>query len=131
MGKLRIFYIVSLAILGVLIIFAVLRPMTAGKKYSEVQQEQLLQTENGCAIRFVITNHEGEDKAYTVKVSFGSYQFSQDVLIPDGNTFTYVHNLNPEQVTVGDIHFVIYKEGETAPFEQLTYHLKQAESNEP
>ncbi len=49
MSKLRIAYIASLVVLGVLVLFAVLRPMTSEEKYSEVQQKQLVQDgERGC-----------------------------------------------------------------------------------
>jgi hypothetical protein len=123
MSKLRLFYIASLVILGVLLVFAVFRPLATGSEYSEVQREQLLQTENGYIIQFAIINHEGDDGQYTINVSFDNYQFSQDVLIPDGEMFIYAHHIHKDQITEENVNLAIYKEGEPTPFEQVTYYL--------
>ena len=66
MSKPRIIYIVSLVILVALIGFTMLYPVTIGNKYSKVTNEQLLETENEYLIQFDISNHDGEDKRYTV-----------------------------------------------------------------
>ena len=59
MSMVRVFYILSLVILAVLIAFTVFRPMASGDKYSEVQKEQLLETESKWIIQFAIYR-EGE-----------------------------------------------------------------------
>ena len=123
MSKLRVFYILSLLILGVLLVFTVFRPLAMGSGYTEVQREQLVQTESGYIIQFAIINHEGEEKQYTIRISFDSYQYSQDILVPDGKTFTYAHQLYPDRITEGKVNLNIYKEGESTPFEQITYYL--------
>jgi hypothetical protein len=124
MSRLRLVYITSLVILGVLMVSTILPPLATGSKYSEVQREQLLQTENGYIIQFDIVNHEGEDRQYTVRVSFDSYQYAEDVSIPDGSGFTYVHHVFTDRMTEGDVSLAVYKEGEIFPFEQAIYHLK-------
>jgi len=97
--------------------------MAKGEEYSEIAKEQLLQTENEYIIEFHILNHESEARSYTVKVSFDSYQYSEDVLIPDGRIFTYIHHIYPDRMTEGDVSFAIYKEGEDTPFEEITYYI--------
>jgi hypothetical protein len=124
MPRLRIVYILSLVILGVLIAFAVFRPMIGGGEYSEVQKEQLLQTENEWIIQFNIVNHEGRDQKYTITVVVDGKQYSEKVLIHDGRIFTYIHHIYPDRVSDGDVSFAIYKEGEATPFEEVTYYLK-------
>ena len=124
MPRLRIVYILSLVILGVLIAFTVFRPMIGGGEYSEVQKEQLLQTENEWIIQFNIVNHEGRDRNYTITVVVNGKQYSEKVLIHDGRIFTYIHHIYPDRVSDGDVSFAIYKEGEATPFEKVTYHLK-------
>ena len=122
MSKLRIFYIVSLVILGVLV-FNLLRPMATGGNYSEVSREHLLRTEDKYIVEFNIMNHEGEDKSYTINVLIDGKLYSEDVLILDGKLFTYSHHIYPDRITEGNVRFAIYKEGEAVPFEEITYYL--------
>ncbi|MBI3041027.1 MAG: hypothetical protein HYY80_05205 [Chloroflexi bacterium] len=124
MSKLRISHIASLVILGILLVFTVFRPIATGGKYSEVSREQLLQTEAEYIIQFDIINREGEAKKYTIKAVVDDYRYSEDVIIPDGRKFTYIHHIYPGRITAGNISFTIAKEGEDSPFEQITYHLK-------
>ena len=124
MSRLRIIYITSLVILAVLIAFTVFRPMAVGEKYSEVQKEQLLQTESEWIIQFAIINHEGRDQNYTINVLVGEELFTQKVTIRDGRQFSYVHHIRRDMLTDGDVSFTIYKEGAATPFEETTYHLK-------
>ncbi len=124
MLKLRIIYIASLIILGVLIVFAVLRPMSTGREYSEVQQAQLLEKEDQWIIEFNIINREGKDANYTIKVLTDGKQYTQSVLIKDGRMFTYIHHFYPERLTNNEVSFAVYKEGESTPIEQATYFLR-------
>lgn len=124
MPKLKIFYILSLIILGVLV-FTLFRPMATGEKYSEVLRESLLKTEAGWIIQFDITNREGKDQNYDIKVVVdGKVQHQQGFMIRAGWTYIYMHHLRSDMLNSGDVSFIIYKEGEDIPFEQITYHLK-------
>jgi len=123
MSRLKIVYIASLVILGVLIAFTVFRPMAVGGEYSTVQRAQLLETEDQWIIQFDIINHEGEDKNYTITVLVDGKQYNESVLIPDGRMFTYIHHVYPDRITDGDVRFTVYKEGEATPLEEATYHL--------
>jgi len=124
MSKLRIIYIASLVILGVLIAFTIFRPMVAGEKYSEVQKEQLLEREGEWIIQFVIINHEGRDQKYTINVLVSEKSYTDTMLIPDGAKSSYTFHIRHNTITDGDVSFAIYKEGEATPFEQITYYLK-------
>lgn len=124
MSKLRIIYVVALVILAVLIAFTVFQPMATGDKYSEVQKEQLLETESEWIIQLVIINHEGRDQNYTINVLVDEKLFTESVLIRDGRRFSYIHHIRRDMLTDGDVSFTIYKEGEATPLEQATYHLK-------
>lgn len=124
MSKLRIIYILSLVILGVLIAFTVFKPIATGKEYSEVQQEQLLQVGDQWIIKFNIINHEGKDVNYTIKVLVDEKLYNQPVLIKDGGVFTAIHHIYPDRLTEGEVSFAVYKEAEETPIEQATYYLK-------
>ncbi len=120
----RLIFVVSLAILGVLVGFALIRPATAGQEYSEVSREQLIRVANDYVVQFDIMNHEGEDRMYSINVSINGNKYSQDILILNGKKFTYAHHVYSEQLVNKDVSFAVYKEGESQPFEQITYHLK-------
>jgi len=124
MPKLRIIYIVSLVILGVLVAFTVFRPMATGEEYSEVQRAQLLEREDQWIIEFDIINREGKDMSYTIRVLTNGKQYTESVLIKDGRMFTYIHHFYPERLTKKEVSFAVYGEGESTPIEQATYYLK-------
>ena len=123
MSKLRIFYIVSLIILGVLVVFAVFRPMATGEEYSEVSRASLLQTENGWILQFDILNREREDRSYTIEVSVDGKLSTATVSIRDGEQYTYVRQIRSEMLSEGVVSYTIYKEGENTAFEQGTYYI--------
>ncbi len=124
MSKLRIVFVISLVILGVLVVFTVFRPMTSGEKFSEVSREGIIQGEDEWIIEFDIINREGEDTNYIINWSTGGETYTQKVLIRDGKKFTSIYNFYPETVKEGKAHLVIYKEGEATPFEEATYYIR-------
>lgn len=125
--KLRIFYTLSLVILGVLLASTVFHPLAAGGGYSEVQREGLIEAEDGWIIQFDLINCEGREQYYTIRVVVNDGKpYEEDVLLIHDRKFRFVrripsHELNGEQNKVA---FAIYKEGEDTPFEQATYYLK-------
>lgn len=123
MPKLKIIYIASVIMLGVLVGFTIFRPMATGEEYSEVQRAQLLEKEEQWIIQFDIINHEGEDMDYIIEVLVDEQQYAESVLIPNGRTFTYIHHIYPDEVTKGDVGFAVYKQGESVPIEQATFFL--------
>jgi len=123
MSKLRIVFIISVVILAVLIGSVILSPMTTGNKYSEVQQEQLLKTDKEWIIEFKILNHEGKSRKYTITGLIDGQTRQEEVSIPNGSRFTYIHHIYPAQIIEKTVTFAIYKEGEDIPFEQITYHI--------
>lgn len=124
MSKLGIIYIGSLGILAVLLVFTVFQPMATGDKYSEVQKEQLLETESEWIIQVDIINNEGRDQNYTINVLVDEILYTDSILIRDGAKFSYIHHIRRDTIINGDVSFTIYKEGEAAPFEKVIYYLK-------
>ena len=124
MPKLRIIFIASLVILGVLIAFTVFRPMATGEEYSEVQRAQLLEREDQWIIEFDIINREGKDTSYTIKVVSDGKSYTESVSIRNGGMFTYIHHFYPDKLTKKEVSFAVYREGESTPIEQATYYLK-------
>jgi len=111
-------------ILGVLIGFAVFKPMATGGEYSEVAREQLLEKEDQWIIELHILNHEGEDANYIINVLVDGELCTESVLIGSGQLFKYIHHIYKDRLESGEVSLAIYKDGEDTPFGEGTYHLK-------
>jgi len=122
--RLRIVFIISLLILGLLVVFTVFRPMETSEEYSGVVQESIIQAEDEWIIQFTITNREAEDASYLINWSTaGEIYNSKTVLIKKGRTFTNIHHVYPEKVKEGKVKLEIYKEDRSVAFEQATYYV--------
>ena len=127
MFKLRIIYIVSLVILGVLLVFTVFRPMATGMEYSEVQRGSLLKTGDGWIIQFNLVNREGKQQKYNILVSIDDGKpYKTEALLKHDRIFTFIRRIPSHELSseTGKATFTIYKEGETTPFEEVIYYLK-------
>ena len=127
MSRLKIIYILSLVVLGVLLVFTVFRPMATGTEYSEVQRESLLKTDNGWIIQFNLINCEGREQKYTIFVSVDDGKpYKEEVLLKEGRKFTFVRRINSNELSGEESKatFTVYKEGEATPFEEITYFLE-------
>jgi hypothetical protein len=124
MSRLKVVFVISVVILGVLIGSVMLSPVTARVKYSEIQQEQLLKTDTEWIVEFKILNHEGDKKKYTITQLADGKSDKTEVTILEGRKFTYIYHVYPEQLADKVVTFAIYKEGEPTPFEQITYHIE-------
>ncbi len=124
MSKSRIFYILSLVILGVLLVFTVFRPVATGEEYSQVSRESLLQTEDGWIIQFDTMNREAQDTTYIIDVVVNDKPFRESFLIQSGGVYRYIHHINSREITNGKVSIAVFKEGEVDPFEYGTYYLK-------
>ena len=124
MSKLRIFYILSLVILGVFLVFTVFRPMVTGEEYSQVLREQLLEKEDQWVIELHILNHEGQDTNYTINVVSDEVLCTDTIPIRPGRVFKYIVHIYKDKLEEGKVSLTVCKEGEDTPFEQTNYYLK-------
>ena len=125
MLKLRIIFIASLLILGVLLAFTLFRPITVGQKFETLIRESIIQEEDEWIIQINIINKEDKITDYTIEWSTGEETYySERVSIKNGRTFTNIHHVYPETVREGEINLTIYKAGEPTPFEQSTYYIR-------
>ena len=123
MRGLRLFYIVCLVILGGGLIL-LLCFTTRGEQFTEVRRDQLIQQEEEWILQFDIINHEETDTNYTVNLLVGEKEYSSDVTVKKGRTFTYIHHIQPETARGGEILLTVYREGESTPVKQTTYFVK-------
>ena len=123
-SRLRIVFVISLVILGVLAGLAVFRPLVTGREYSAVARESVLQEEDQWIIQFDIINQEEKDMNYNLVWSSGGETYTESVLVGKGRIYSHIRHIYLDTVKEGKVNLTIYKEGEATPFEQLTYYLK-------
>ena len=123
-SKLRIAYVLSLALLGVLAGLAVVRPLVTGREYSAIGRESVLQEEYQWVIQFDIINHQATDMNYSLVWTNGGEAYTEEVLVGKGRVYSHIHHIYLDTVKEGKVNLTIYEEGETTPFEQLTYYFK-------
>ena len=125
MLKLRIIFVASLLVLGVLLAFTLFRPITVGQTFETLTRESIIQGEDEWIIQIDIINKEGEDTNYIINWSTGGKTYySERVSLRIGRGFTNIHHVYPETVREGEIHLTIHKDGEPTPFEQSTYYVR-------
>ena len=124
MTKLRIVFIASLVIMGVLVALTVFRPMISGEKLSVVSHESIIETEDEWIIEVAIINREGKDTWYTFNWSTGGDTYNEKVWLKDGRKFKFIYHCYPHTVKEGKVQLIIYKEGEATPFEECTYYIR-------
>ncbi|MFC2013069.1 hypothetical protein ACFLUE_02140 [Chloroflexota bacterium] len=123
MSKLKITYIITLLILGILVVFTIFRPMASEDTFTEVTKESIIQLEDEWVIQMDIINREGKTSNYIINWSSGEQTITDRLVIKDKYTFTYIYHVLPEAVVDGQVRLEIYKEGEATPFEQVTYYV--------
>ena len=123
MSRLRIAYVLSLAVLVVLLGFAVGHPMVSGTGSSEVLRQQLLQTEDEWIVQLDIVNREGRDVTYAIDISVNGQPYSHIAVLEDGQHYGYAHHIYKARVGQGDATLAVYKDGTAAPIGQTSYHL--------
>ena len=125
MSKLKIFFILSLVLLGVLLGFTVVKPMTTLDKFSAIASESIIKKEHEWIIVISIINKEDEPVIYSIAWSSGGEVYnSKHVLIKSGRTFTDMHYVYPETAKDGKINLTIHKGDDPTPVEQSTYYVK-------
>ena len=124
MKKLKILYILSMVVLGLLVALTVFRPMAIGRQYTEVQQQSLVRRDDGWLIKLDILNHEGKDVTYNIDVLVDGQLTTSTVLVRSEKAFTYIKEVALSMVTAGNVSVTVSKEGDSAPIEAATYYLK-------
>lgn len=126
MSKLRIAYLVSLAMLAALMALAAFRPMSAEREYSEVLRQGVLKGNGEWLVQLEMVNHEGRTVDYVVDALVAGKHNDVRFSVRDGFVYRYVHQIPYDSLGSGRATFTIYKDGETAPFDTFSYYLDQS-----
>jgi len=122
---LRIVYIFSLFVLGVLIVYTFFRPLAASQEYSAIQKEHLIKTQDGWVMQFHLINQSNEAVMYILKVILNNdHSFEESVFIEAKKDFSYERTIRADMVQEKRIRIVVFKEEETSPLDEAVLYLK-------
>lgn len=122
---LKVIYILSLAVLGILLILTFFQPRATGREYSTVQKEQVIKTKIGWEIQFELVNVQEENNTYEINEMLDTgVSYRGSATIPGGGAYVFTHHIYSDDVVEGKVNYLIYKNNELEPVEKLTYFLK-------
>lgn len=124
MSRLRIMYIASLCILG--IILASIVYLIPGKttKYKEITRAEMIKLDKGWVIQMDLNNPDEQDRDYNISVKAGSEQpENEDAVIKPDSKFRYSCGTDPEQQQ--SVTLKVYRKGDEAlPWVQEIHHYE-------
>ena len=121
--RLRIVFVISLVILGLLAGFAAFHPFATGKQYSSIARESVLQTDDQWIIQFDIINQEDQDLNYNLFLSKSGNITTENVLVGKGRVYSHIRHIYLNTLKDTTVNLTVYKGGETSSFERVVYHL--------
>ena len=122
MSRLRLIFILSLVILaGVFISTIYFIP--SGQSHTESKRAQIIEGKNEWILQYDIVNSKERDIEYTILVTVDDVVYTDSTVVKPGNTYTYIHHIDPQQLEEGKVTFALYEEGKAKPIEQVTYHI--------
>ena|SRR3990172_1755962 len=124
MSKLRIFYVLSIGILGVLAGLAIFRPLVSGQEFSAIARESVLEEDDQWIIQFDIINREETDMNYRMVWTSGEETYTETVTVSTGKIYSHIRHIYKGALPEVSVNMTLFKESDPAPFEQVTYHLK-------
>ena len=122
MSKLRLIFILSLVTLAGVFISAVFL-LSSGQDYPESHRAQFIHDGNDWILQYDISNRQETETEYTIHISIDDAFFSDRTIVMPGKTYTYIHHINPRQLTEGKVTVTLYEEGRAEPVAQNTYYL--------
>ena len=122
MKPLRITYLVSLGILGVILAAILYSIPGESTKYKEVSRSELIKLEKGWVIQLDLNNSGESDEKVNISVKAGDTDSDmQSALIVPNSNFRYSYGAAPE---LGDtVSFKVYQDGgDQVPWVQEFHH---------
>lgn len=123
--KVKFFFILSMVIMVVLLIFAFIYPLTDVSEYITVQREQLLNTPEEWILQFDLINHERDTAYYRISIKVNNGKtYQETVRVPEKGVFTYTHHIEKIGIKEGEVKAAIFEEKRSILLEEATYYLK-------
>ncbi|MFC1871144.1 hypothetical protein ACFLYF_01900 [Chloroflexota bacterium] len=122
MPRLRLLFILSLITLAGVFI-AVLFLIPPGEGYPESSKAQIIHDGDVWIIQYDIINQRETDTEYTIHVNIDDVFYSDSTIVTPGRIYTYIHHINPQEISEGRVTVTLYEAGRAEPVEQNTYYI--------
>jgi hypothetical protein len=93
--------------------------------YTETKRVHIIEAENEWILQCDIINREDRDIEYTIVVTVDDIVHTDSTVVKPGKSYTYIQQINPQELREGEVSFALYQEGKPEPIEQATFHLAQ------
>jgi hypothetical protein len=123
LSKLKLIFISSLVVL-VIVFIATFYLIPSQLNLPESKNIQIIETEDEWILQYDIFNNSDNDIAYEILATADGNTFSDRPLVKSGREYTYILHIPHEQITSGEVTFIVYQEGRQEPIEQASYQLK-------
>lgn len=123
MSRLRSVFIISLIILAAIFISTMLF-IPSGQNLEESNRVQIIKGDEEWILQCDITNNQGRDINYVFSVVVDDVVHQDSTMVEQGQTYTFIHHIYPEQLVAGEVTFTLREKGKAEPIEQVVYNIE-------
>jgi hypothetical protein len=123
MFKLRIVFILSLAILAALAVSTVYF-LPSGESYVESKKLKIIAEDTEWILPYDILNRDEQDKQYAMEITVDGAIYHDETTVKKGKYYTYLFHIQPEQLVAGNVGFTVYEQGKAVPVDQATFQIE-------
>lgn len=123
MSRLRSVFIISLIILAAIFISTMLF-IPSGQNLEESNRVQIIKGDEEWILQCDITNNQGRDINYVFSVVVDDVVHQDSTMVEQGQTYTFIHHIYPEQLVAGEVTFTLREKGKAEPIEQVAYNIE-------
>ena len=96
MSRLKIIYIASLILLGLMVSLTVFKPLVKGAHYNDVQQESLIKNDQEWVLQFSLINNDTGAETYQVNVDKDGQLYQDEVTVAGQGEYTYIQHFQQQ-----------------------------------
>lgn len=124
MSRLKIIYIASLILLGLMVSLTVFKPLAKGAHYNDVQRESLIKSDQEWVLQFSLINNDTNAETYRINVDKDGQLYQDEVSVEGQSEYTYIQHFQRQKGKDHTLDAAIYPKGSNQPIERLHYNLQ-------
>ncbi len=124
MSRLKIIYIASLIVLGLMVSLTVFKPLEKGAHYNDVQRESLIESDQEWVLQFSLFNNDTGVETYRINVDKDGQFYQDEVAVAGQGEYTYIQHFQRQKGKDRTLDAAIYSKGSSQPIERLHYNLQ-------
>jgi hypothetical protein len=122
--KLKIIYIASLILLGLMVLSTVFKPLAKGAHYNDVQRESLIKNEQELVLQFSLINSDAGAVTYQIDVDKDGQLYRDEEAVAGQGEYTYIQHFQRQKGKDRNLDVAVYSKGNIQPDERLHCNLQ-------